>query len=52
MGRPSQGEEFDLCLCAVGGKIEKEVSGFNYQFFSGGKVSNSYRQVFWRDGRV
>ena len=38
---------FDFCLGVVG-KIEPEVSGFN--FFSVAEVANSYEQVFRRDG--
>ena len=49
--RPFLGWKFDLCLGVVG-KIEPEVSGFNFFsfFFSGAEVANSYKLVFGRDG--
>ena len=47
---PGSGE-FDLYLIGVG-KIEPEVLGFKWFFFSGAEVANSYKQVFERDGRV
>ena len=43
---PGDGE-FDLSLGVVG-KIEPEVSGFN--FFPGAEVTNSYKHAFRRDG--
>ena len=47
---PGSGE-FDLYLGGVG-KIESEVSGFKWFSFSGAEVTNSYKHVFGRDGRV
>ena len=47
---PESGE-FDLYLGGVG-KIEPEVSGFKWFSFSGAEVTNSYKHVFGRDGRV
>ena len=46
--RPSRGWGFDFCLGVVG-KIEPEVSGFNF-FFSVAELANSYEHVFRRDG--
>ena len=47
---PGSGE-FDLYLGGVG-KIEPEVSGLKLFSFSGAEVTNSYNNVFGRDGRV
>ena len=49
--RPSRGWGIWPCLGGVE-KIEPEVSGFNFFFFPGAEVANSYKHVFGRDGRV
>ena len=49
VGKAFQGSY--LCLGGVG-KIEPEVSGFEWFLFSGAEVANSCRHVFGRDGRV
>ena len=45
-GRPSRGAEFDLCLGEVG-KIEPEVSGFNF-FFSEMTGKNICERLVYR----